>query len=376
MRAITDWYFTAHPPIMHDLHESQPLLYTYSGAAPQNPEPRSDPVRRAAVLLELRARADDEVGHAGRLHARLHGRLVAGLSGIGRLQPQRHDADVRDAGRHRHHAARRAGHVDAVHRAAAPRDVAARRRWVRAGTRRHSRAGRSAAPAAASSRPSTGTRRRLPDAGGRGRGAAPATWRSGGAGAEAHGWPRRGDWTAPTGRGGGQPREWYRGLPIPPGALNNWSRRNNANYMQTGVLSGLQLTSMIPNLVLENFYQKTRNSIESGKTDPPFGFVIPVQRDMTRVAELLSILRAQGIEIGSTTAEISVSRRQIPGRLVRDQARSALRPARQEPAGAPELSGSQPPHLRRQRLDDGAGDAGGRPRDQGQGDPRRRRPLR
>ncbi len=37
MRAIVDWYFTAHPPIMHDLHESQPLLYTYSGAAPQNP---------------------------------------------------------------------------------------------------------------------------------------------------------------------------------------------------------------------------------------------------------------------------------------------------------------------------------------------------
>ena len=37
MRAIADWYFTAHPPIMHDLHESLPLLYTYSGAAPQNP---------------------------------------------------------------------------------------------------------------------------------------------------------------------------------------------------------------------------------------------------------------------------------------------------------------------------------------------------
>ena len=37
MRAITDWYFTAHPPIMHDLHESLSLLYTYSGGAPQNP---------------------------------------------------------------------------------------------------------------------------------------------------------------------------------------------------------------------------------------------------------------------------------------------------------------------------------------------------
>src|SRR6185436_18395790 len=27
----------AHPPIMHDLHEAQALMYTYSGAAPQNP---------------------------------------------------------------------------------------------------------------------------------------------------------------------------------------------------------------------------------------------------------------------------------------------------------------------------------------------------
>ena len=37
MRAIADWYFTAHPPIMHDLHESMALLYTYSGGPPQNP---------------------------------------------------------------------------------------------------------------------------------------------------------------------------------------------------------------------------------------------------------------------------------------------------------------------------------------------------
>src|SRR5215471_15592147 len=37
MRAIVDWYYTAHPPIMHDLHEAQPLLYTFSGGPPQNP---------------------------------------------------------------------------------------------------------------------------------------------------------------------------------------------------------------------------------------------------------------------------------------------------------------------------------------------------
>ncbi len=37
MRALLDWYFDNHPPIMHDLHQSQTLLYTFSGQAPQNP---------------------------------------------------------------------------------------------------------------------------------------------------------------------------------------------------------------------------------------------------------------------------------------------------------------------------------------------------
>jgi Zinc carboxypeptidase len=31
------WYLDWHPPIMHDLHESVPFLYIYSGQAPQNP---------------------------------------------------------------------------------------------------------------------------------------------------------------------------------------------------------------------------------------------------------------------------------------------------------------------------------------------------
>ena len=111
----------------------------------------------------------------------------------------------------------------------------------------------------------------------------------------------------PTGRGGGQPREWYRGIPIPPGAANNFSRRNNTNYMQTGVLSALQLTAAFPNLVVDNFYRKTRNSIEAGRTEAPYAFVIPVQRDMTRVAQLVNILRVQRIEVGQATSEIQVS---------------------------------------------------------------------
>src|SRR6266496_4472689 len=37
MRSLLDWYFQYHPPIMHDLHQAQTLLYTFSGQAPQNP---------------------------------------------------------------------------------------------------------------------------------------------------------------------------------------------------------------------------------------------------------------------------------------------------------------------------------------------------
>ena len=37
MRSLLDWYLEWHPPIMHDLHESVPFLFTFSGQAPQNP---------------------------------------------------------------------------------------------------------------------------------------------------------------------------------------------------------------------------------------------------------------------------------------------------------------------------------------------------
>jgi len=48
-----------------------------------------------------------------------------------------------------------------------------------------------------------------------------------------------------------------------------WSLRNNTNYMQTGVLSALQLHRRVPEGVLENFYRKSRNSVEAGRKDAP-----------------------------------------------------------------------------------------------------------
>ena len=304
MRAITDWYFTAHPPIMHDLHESQPLLYTYSGAAPQNPN--LDPI----LFAELPFFSNFELSQMTKwgmpgvyTHAFMDGWSPGYLGSVA----YNHNGMMR------------------MYETQAGNDVAATPAAAPAATTPP--AGAPAATPGAAAPPSDPAGRGQPanqaaaaeggaGRGGRGRGGAgggragaPAAEGEQGRGAAGNVPAGRGAAAAgpPTGRGGGQPREWYRGLPIPPGALASWSRRNNANYMQTGVLSGLQLTAMFPNLVVENFSQKTRNSIESGKTEAPFAFVIPVQRDGTRVAELVNLLRAQGIEVGRATGEIKIS---------------------------------------------------------------------
>jgi len=246
MRAIVDWYFTAHPPIMHDLHEAQPLLYTYSGGPPQNPN--LDPI----LFAELPFFSNFELEQMTKwgmpgvyTHAFMDGWSPGYLGSVA----------------YNHNGMMRMYETQSgVERSA-------------------SGVGRGAS--------------------GEGRGASGATTGGGRA-------------TPPTGRGGSQPREWYRGLPIPPDAVANFSRRNNTNYMETGVLSALQLTSMFPNLVLENFYRKTQNSIDAGASQVPYGYVIPVQRDMTRVATLVNILRVQRVEVGQAKADIKIGDAKYP----------------------------------------------------------------
>ena len=239
MRGIIDWYFTAHPPIMHDLHEAQPLLYTYSGAAPQNPN--LDPL----LFAELPWFANWEMAQMTKwgmpgvyTHAFMDGWSPGYLGSVA----YNHNGLMK------------------MYETQSGRDL-------------------DSAAIANASRP----------------GAAAAGGGFGGRGGN-----------VPTGRGGAQDREWYRGLPIGFNDVATFTRRSNTNYMQTGVLSALQLASMFPATVLENFYIKTRNSIEEGKTKAPFGFVIPVQRDMTRVAEFLNIMRLQRIEVGQATEPIKV----------------------------------------------------------------------
>ncbi len=329
MRALADWYFTAHPPIMHDLHEAQPLLYTYSGGPPQNPN--LDPI----LFAELPFFSNWELTQMTKwgmpgvyTHAFMDGWSPGYLGSIAYnhngMMRMYETQSGRDGGPGP--AAAGGGGAGAAPGATAPPAAGARGgagggggRGGRGGAGGGGRAGggatagasqTGAAGAGAAAGAQAGEGARGAGAGGeqagaegRGAGAAGAQAAAGGGGAGRAGGGRGG---VPTGRGGGQEREWYRGIPIPPGAQANFTRRNNTNYMQTGVLSGLQLTAMFPNLILENFYTKTRNSIEQGRTTAPFAYVIPAQRDMTRPTELVRILRVQGIEVGQTTAPVKI----------------------------------------------------------------------
>ena len=135
--------------------------------------------------------------------------------------------------------------------------------------------------------------------------------------------------------------------------------RNNTNYMQTGVLSALQLDlASSRKSCSRTSTRRAATRSKSGKKDAPFGFVHPAgQRDMTRVAFMVNMLRLQGIEVGRRDGRSEAERGHVPRRLIRRQARSALRAAGEDSARKAELSRSEPADLRRHRLDDGADDA-------------------
>ncbi len=224
MKAGLDWYLQWHPPIMHDLHESVPFLYTFSGQAPQ--QPTLDPI----LYGELPWFSNFEMAQMikyGMPGVWTHGFVDMWSPGYLGFMSSNHNGILRMY----------------------------------------------------------------------------ETFGNGGANTMS----RK---VAPPNGAGQTSREWYR--PLPPYKEVVWSMRNNTNYMQTGVLSALQLTSEFPKVVLENFYRKSRNSIEAGKNEAPHGFVIASHKDMTRVATLVNILRTQGIEVGRATAEVKLKEGTFP----------------------------------------------------------------
>jgi len=224
MRTLLDWYLDWHPPIMHELHESIPFLYNYSGQAPQNPD--LDPI----LFGELPWFSNFEMAQM----------IKYGMPGVW---------------------------THAFMDAWSPGYLGAMAYTHNGMMRMYEVFGNGGAT----------TMQRDLTGGGPGGG----------------------------GGGGQTSREWYR--PLPPYDSVLWSMRNNTNYAQTGVLLGLQLTSRFPEVVLDNFYRKSLHAVEKGREGPLYGYVLPSdQRDMTRVALLVNLLRTQGIEVGQATRSVEV----------------------------------------------------------------------
>ena len=103
-------------------------------------------------------------------------------------------------------------------------------------------------------------------------------------------------------------QQWYRQWP--PTKKVFWSMRDNTNYSEAGVLTALDYAAQNGRDMLVNFWQKGYNSIERGKTEAPYGYLIPPlarQRDPRRAAYLVNQLLRQQIEIQRATDTLAGS---------------------------------------------------------------------
>jgi len=232
-RNLLDFYLAWHPPVMHDLHESVPFLYTFSGQAPQNPT--LDPI----LFGEMPWIANFEMAQLtkyGMPGVWTHGYVDEWSPGYVGFMSTNHNGLFK----------------------------------------MYETFGNGGA--------TTELRHVKPVPG-----------------------PGQGD-----GEGNDQTkRDWFR--PNPPYKTVEWSMRNNTNYMETGVLTGMTAVAENAQTIVDNFYRKSRNAIEAGKKDAPYAFLIPGdQADMTRVATVVNLLRMQGIEVGKTTAAVTLKEGKFP----------------------------------------------------------------
>jgi hypothetical protein len=138
-------------------------------------------------------------------------------------------------------------------------------------------------------------------------------------------------------------RTWYRQNPPLPRV--KWSLRNNNNYEQTGVLISLNYFATNRRQFLENFYEKSKRSILKARTEGPAAYVLPANDPRPGAqAELLAVMRKQGVEISRATQEFTVM---VPGSVRRDA--GSDRPmrdsasARTDTASRAPLPASRPP---------------------------------
>ncbi len=97
-------------------------------------------------------------------------------------------------------------------------------------------------------------------------------------------------------------RTWFR--PNPPLPRVRWSIRNNINLQQSAILFSMDNVARNAKQFLQNFYLKSKRSVEKAKNEGPVAWVIPGDDPRPgQAAELVNQLCLQGVEVHRLTAE-------------------------------------------------------------------------
>lgn len=139
-------------------------------------------------------------------------------------------------------------------------------------------------------------------------------------------------------------RTWFKQNPPLPRV--QWSLRNNNNYEQTGLLVSLSYVAQNRQLLLKNFYEKSKRSVLKPTLEGPAAYVLPADDPrLGSQAQLLAVMQRQAVEIHRASAPFTV---QVPvasraGNGASGQGASAPRTeARSFPAGSYIIRMDQP----------------------------------
>jgi hypothetical protein len=91
-------------------------------------------------------------------------------------------------------------------------------------------------------------------------------------------------------------RTWYR--QNPPLPIVTWSQRDNNNYEESALLTTISYFSQHTHHFLENYYIKSKRSIQKPSLEGPAAYVIPADAaDTNRQIELLKVFKRQHVEV-------------------------------------------------------------------------------
>jgi hypothetical protein len=95
-------------------------------------------------------------------------------------------------------------------------------------------------------------------------------------------------------------RTWYR--QNPPLPVVTWSQRDNNNYEETALLSTLSYYSEHTQHFLDNFYLKSKRSVQKPSLGGPAAYVLPANpAEANRQLQLIEILKLQHVEVSQLT---------------------------------------------------------------------------